>query len=107
VTERDGRVVGAVLSTLEGERNVRARRGDVLTAGGFVFNDAMLARYAPLLRRCAFKVGTETDDGLGIRLGLAAGGEAIRMDAGDVSMAIFPPNTLRKGLFVNRQGQRF
>ncbi|MEZ4331507.1 MAG: FAD-dependent oxidoreductase [Myxococcota bacterium] len=107
VIERDGRVIGAVLSTLEGERLVRARKGVVLTAGGFVYNDAMLARYAPLLRRCAFKVGTETDDGLGIRLGLAAGGEAIRMDAGDVSMAIFPPNALRKGIFVNRQGLRF
>ena len=107
VLERDGRVVGAVLSTLEGERTVRARKGVVLTAGGFIYNDAMLARYAPALLRCGSKVGTETDDGLGIRLGLAAGGEAIRMDAGDVSMAIFPPNRLRSGIFVNRHGQRF
>jgi len=107
VIERDGRVAGAVLSTLEGERVVRARRGVVLTAGGFIFNDTMLDRYAPQLRRCGSKVGTETDDGLGIRLGLAAGGEAIRMDAGDVSMAVFPPNRLRAGIFVNRQGQRF
>ncbi len=47
VIERDGRVMGAVLSTLEGERYVRARRGVILTAGGFIYNDAMLARYAP------------------------------------------------------------
>ncbi|MFO0688134.1 MAG: FAD-dependent oxidoreductase [Myxococcota bacterium] len=107
VLERDGRVVGAVLSTLEGEKTVRARRGVVLTAGGFIYNEAMLARHAPALARCGSKVGTETDDGLGIRLGLAAGGEAIRMDAGDISMAIFPPNRLRSGIFVNRQGQRF
>ena len=107
VIEGDGRVVGAVLSTLEGERTVRARKGVILTAGGFIYNDAMLARYAPELRRCGSKVGTETDDGLGIRLGLAAGGEAIRMDAGDVSMALFPPNRLRNGIFVNRHAQRF
>jgi len=53
----------------------------------FIYNDAKLARYAPALRRCGSKVGTETDDGLGIRLGLAAGGEAIRMDAGYLVLA--------------------
>jgi succinate dehydrogenase/fumarate reductase flavoprotein subunit len=107
VTGSDGRVLGAVLSTLEGERTVRARKGVILTAGGFIYNDAMLERYAPVLRKCQAKVGTETDDGLGIRLGLAVGAEAIRMEAGDVSMAIFPPNDLRRGIFVNRSGQRF
>jgi len=107
VLERDGRVAGAVLATLEGERTVRARRGVVLTAGGFIYDEAMLRRHAPQLARCGSKVGTETDDGSGIRLGLAAGGEAIRMDAGDVSMAVFPPNALRRGLFVDRHGRRF
>jgi len=107
VTASDGRVVGAVATTLEGEKRIRARKGVILTAGGFIYNDAMLERYAPLLRQCKHKVGTETDDGLGIRLGLAVGGEAIRMDAGDISMAIFPPNSLRHGIFINHAGQRF
>lgn len=107
VTASDGHVVGAIATTLEGETRVRARKGVILTAGGFIYNDAMLERYAPLLRQCKHKVGTETDDGLGIRLGLAAGGEAIRMEAGDVSLAIFPPNSLRHGIFVNHAGQRF
>jgi len=107
VVASDGRVVGAVVSTLEGERCVRARKGVILTAGGFIYNQAMVDRYAPALSMCRAKVGTENDDGLGIRLGLAAGGEAIRMDAGDVSMAIFPPNELRRGIFVNEFGQRF
>ncbi len=107
VLASDGAVVGAIASTLDGERRIRARRGVVLTAGGFIYNDAMLERYAPLLRRCKHKVGTEHDDGLGIRLGIAAGGEAIRMEAGDVSMAIFPPNDLRHGIFVDRAGRRF
>ena len=37
----------------------------------------MVDAYAPALRQCKVKIGTENDDGLGIRLGLAAGGEAI------------------------------
>lgn len=107
VLARDGAVVGAIVRSLEGTETIRARRGVVLAAGGFIFDDAMLARHAPLLRRCRQKTGTETDDGLGIRLGLAAGGEAIRMEAGDVSLVVFPPNSLRHGIFVNRHGQRF
>jgi len=107
VQASDGSVIGAVASTLEGEQRIRARRGVVLTAGGFIYNDEMLRQYAPRLLACQHKVGTETDDGSGIRLGLAVGGEAIRMDAGDVSMVLFPPNSLRHGIFVNRYGQRF
>jgi len=107
VAATDGRVVGAIVSTLDGELRVRATRGVVLAAGGFIHNEGMVDRYAPQLARCKMKVGTENDDGLGIRLGLAAGGEAIRMAAGDISLAIFPPNQLRQGVAVNRRGQRF
>lgn len=107
VQASDGRVVGAIARTLEGPTRIRARRGVVLTAGGFIYNEEMLRRYAPLLTQCKHKVGTENDDGSGIRLGVAVGGEAIRMEAGDISMAVFPPNSLRHGIFVNAQGQRF
>ena len=103
----DGRIVGAVVSTLEGERRVRAHRGVILSTGGFIYNQPMVDRHAPALSMCRGKVGTEHDDGLGIRLGLAVGAEAIRMDAGDISLAIFPPNELRTGIFVNASGQRF
>ena len=107
VVASDGRVVGARVASARETQHVRARRGVVLAAGGFIFNESMVEQYAPRLRRCRNKVGTESDDGLGIRLGLAAGGEAIRMEAGDISLAVFPPNPLRRGLFVNGQGQRF
>ncbi len=107
VVASDGRVIGAVVHSPEGSATVRARRGVVLTTGGFIYDDDMLRTHAPELARCRHKVGTENDDGSGIRLGLAVGGEAIRMSAGDVSLAIFPPNQLKKGLFVNRWGQRF
>lgn len=107
VVASDGRVLGAVVSTLEGVRHVRARGGVVLAAGGFIFNREMLRSYAPLLQQCKAKVGTENDDGLGIRLGLAAGGEAIRMETGDISLVLFPPNQLRQGILVNARGQRY
>lgn len=107
VQASDGRVVGAIAHTVEGRRRIRARKGLVLTAGGFIYNDDMVRRYAPLLQQCKYKVGTETDDGSGIRLGVAVGGEAIRMETGDISLAVFPPNDLRFGICVTGQGQRF
>jgi len=107
VTSSDGSVAGVLARSSEGDSAIRARRGVVLSTGGFIFNDGMLERYAPLLRGCKAKVGTEYDDGSGIRLGLAAGGEAIRMETGDISLPLFPPNQLRMGIFVNQKGQRF
>jgi succinate dehydrogenase/fumarate reductase flavoprotein subunit len=105
--EPDGRVAGVATRALGGEQTVRARRGVVLTAGGFVNDKAMLRRHAPLLARCKYRVGSEGDDGSGIRLGLGAGAAAIRMDAGDVSLPFYPPHSLMHGLLVNRHGQRF
>ncbi len=107
VRAADGRVVG-VVARLDGDDVcVRARRGVVLSAGGFIWNDAMLARYAPRLLRTEFKIGTENDDGSGIRMGAAAGAATLRMEAGDITLPIFPPLSLKQGLYVNRAGQRF
>jgi succinate dehydrogenase/fumarate reductase flavoprotein subunit len=107
VVESDGRVCGVVVHELGEERCIRARSGVVLTSGGFIWNDEMLARYAPQLLRGKAKVGTETDDGSGIRMGMAAGGAAIHMSAGDITLAIFPPVKLKQGLYVDRVGQRY
>ncbi|MAE96214.1 MAG: FAD-dependent oxidoreductase [Planctomycetota bacterium] len=107
VQASDGRIVGLALR-VEGERRfVRARRGVVLTAGGFIHDEAMLARYAPDLARCRYKVGTEGDDGSGIRMAAAAGAATLRMDAGDVTLPLFPPVVLKEAVFVNGFGQRF
>jgi succinate dehydrogenase/fumarate reductase flavoprotein subunit len=96
-----------VARTHAGERAVRARRGVVLATGGFIHDDAMLARHAPWLLRCKVRIGCEGDDGSGIRLGMAAGAEAIRLDAASISLPYYPPKRLKQGLLVNRQGQRF
>ena len=73
VMERDGRVVGVLVSQGKREHFIEARRGVVLTTGGFIWNDTMLREFAPDLLRCQHRVGTPSDDGSGIRLGIAAG----------------------------------
>jgi succinate dehydrogenase/fumarate reductase flavoprotein subunit len=107
VVTADGSVAGCALR-IDGERRyVRARGGVVLCAGGFVNSKEMLARHAPLLGTCKYRVGTTYDDGSGIRMGAAAGGEPIHMSHGSVSLPIVPPKQLQKGILVNRHGQRF
>lgn len=107
IVESDGRVCGIVVREAGEERCIRARRAVILTSGGFIWNDEMLSRYAPRLRLGQYKTGTETDDGSGIRMGMAAGGAAIHMAEGDISLVIFPPVTLKEGIYVNRVGQRY
>ena len=101
------RVVGVVARSAGESLCVRARRGVVLCAGGFVMNDAMLARHAPILARCSMRVGSDGDDGRGIRMGQGAGGDVVRMGQGEVALPTTIPNRLGRGIFVNRQGLRF
>jgi succinate dehydrogenase/fumarate reductase flavoprotein subunit len=67
----------------------------------------MMRTYLPRLRRCKFRVGAEGDDGSGIRLGQAAGGAVVHMEAGSISLPVTQPWSLKRGLLVNGQGQRF
>jgi len=107
VVEADGRVRGVEARVGREVLRVRARRGVVLASGGFIYDEKSVARHAPWLLRCRAKTGTENDDGSGIWMGVAAGGAAIRMDAGDITLPIFPPVVLKQGIFVNAQAQRF
>ncbi len=86
---------------------VKARRGVVLATGGFIFNREMVAKHAPQLLQCNYKVGTEGDDGSGINMGLGAGGEAINMSEGLVLNAYYPPASHLKGVLIDGLGQRF
>ncbi|HEY1830234.1 MAG TPA: FAD-dependent oxidoreductase [Acidimicrobiales bacterium] len=103
----DGRVVGVQAQRFGQTVSLRARRGVVLTAGGFIFNDDMLRQHCPPLVRGTFKVGTEGDDGRGIRMAQALGASVRNMYAGEVSLPITPPRGLINGILVNGQGQRF
>ena len=67
----------------------------------------MLRQHCPPLVRGSFKVGTEGDDGRGIRMAQALGASVRNMYAGEVSLPLTPPRTLIHGILVNGQGQRF
>jgi 3-oxo-5alpha-steroid 4-dehydrogenase len=107
VQEPDGTVIGVVAENFGEERKIRARRGVILTTGGFIYNQEMIANNQPLVSRCMMRVGAEGDDGSGIRLGVAAGGATIHMDAASISLPATQPWGLKRGLLVNRHGQRF
>ena len=103
----DGRVEGVAAQCFGEERLIRSRGGVILTTGGFVLNDEMLLSHAPLALRCGMRVAATGDDGSGINLGVAAGAATIHMDAISVSLPITQPWGLKRGILVNRQGQRF
>ena len=107
IVDEDGRVIGVHATTAGEPRSYRAQRGVVLCAGGFVNNREMIRQYAPALRKARFRASTEGDDGRGIRMGMGAGGAAIRMSMGSVTLPFYPPKKLMRGIFVNQYGQRF
>lgn len=85
---------------------IRARRGVVLTTGGFVFNREMMQQHAPRFFD-NMRLGTTGCDGSGIRLGLSVGAGLDRMHKASAWRFINPPTVWPKGIVVNRQGQRF
>jgi len=107
VQAADGRVVGVVARRERERIAVKARRALVLATGGFIMNREMVAKHAPHLLQCNYRVGTPGDDGSGIRMGMGAGGDAINMGEGLVLNAYYPPSSHLKGVLVDRNGQRF
>jgi len=105
VRERDGSVVGVVGRQYGHEVTVRARRGVVLATGGFIHNEDMVRRHAPVLLGHP-KVGTDGDDGRGILMGQSVGAAVKGMDAGQAGIAL-PPLLLVRTVLVDAAGQRF
>lgn len=85
---------------------VSARRGVILSAGGFVNNREMMRRHAPAYRG-GLPLGTQGDDGSGIRLGVEAGGAAARLEMVSAWRFLTPPSALLQGVLVDESGRRF
>jgi 3-oxo-5alpha-steroid 4-dehydrogenase len=100
-----GRVVGVIARRFGDLVTYRARRGVVLTTGGFVDDEQMLAEHAPQLLGHG-KVSDGRDDGSGIRMGAAVGGALRRMGTVQTALSLVPGLTAR-GIVVNALGQRF
>ncbi|HTZ92388.1 MAG TPA: FAD-binding protein [Streptosporangiaceae bacterium] len=115
---------GAVALVVEGDRVCGARwrsydrsgqvrsgvvraRSTILAAGGFVMNPDMVAQHVPALAEKPFVLGTPYDDGLGIKLGMSVGGQALHMDQAFITAPFYPPGQLLTGIIVNRAGRRF
>ncbi|BBZ53531.1 MULTISPECIES: FAD-binding protein [Mycolicibacterium] len=89
----------------------------VIAAGGFAMNPEMVAEHTPALGQKRktkhhgevepYILGNPNDDGLGIKLGVSAGGVAKNLDQLFITAACYPPEILLTGVIVNKDGQRF
>lgn len=102
-----GRVVGVRFRAGGREMAVQARGGVVLAMGGFLFNPEMIATFVPEAARCTYPLGTDADDGRGIRLAMGAGAAVANMDALECHVPFHPPRRLSAGIIVDGAGQRF
>ncbi len=112
----DGAVVGAGWKHFADTGAIKAK-SVVIAAGGFAMNPDMVAEHTPALgqpRRtkhhglvAPYILGNPNDDGLGIRLGVSAGGVAKNLDQLFITAAAYPPEILLTGVIVNKDGMRF
>ncbi|HEU5008094.1 MAG TPA: FAD-dependent oxidoreductase [Jatrophihabitantaceae bacterium] len=101
----DGRVAGVRARGYGEDVEYRAQRGVVITTGGFVDNETMLAAHAPRLLGHG-KVSDGNDDGSGITMALEVGAAVRHMAEVQVALTIVPELAAR-GMVVNALGQRF
>ena len=107
VQESDGSIIGVVAEVFGESHALRARRGVVITTGGFILEDRMLDQHMPFVKGVHMRVAAAGDDGSGIRLGVAAGAATSHMDKASISLPVTQPWGLKRGILVNAQGQRF
>jgi 3-oxo-5alpha-steroid 4-dehydrogenase len=107
IVDDAGAVVGLVVRQNQQELNVRARKGVILCAGGFVMNEEMIRKYAPMLTAGTTPIGNPGDTGTGIMMGISVGGAAINMHEGFISLPYYPPASMTRGIVINDQSQRF
>jgi succinate dehydrogenase/fumarate reductase flavoprotein subunit len=101
-----GSVVGVVWRRFTETGAIRAK-SVIIATGGFVMNPEMVAAYTPKLAENPFALGSTYDDGLGIRMGVSAGGATLHMDQLFITAPVYPPSILLTGIIVNKLGQRF
>jgi 3-oxo-5alpha-steroid 4-dehydrogenase len=107
IIDDEDAVVGVVIRKDQRELNVRATKGVILCAGGFVMNEEMVRRYAPGLAAGNVPIGNPGDTGTGILMGMGVGGADINMHEGFVSLPYYPPASMTEGIVINDKGQRF
>lgn len=83
LVKQGSRIVGVKARNLKGETTfVRAKKGVLLAAGGFVMNREMLKKYVPsAYRGAAAAYGMPCDTGECTRMGLGAGADLVGLDS--------------------------
>lgn len=107
IADEAGEIHGVVVRIDGQEKNIRARKGVILCAGGFVMNADMVKQYCPRLKAGSVPIGNPGDTGTGILMGQGAGGALINMNEAFITLPFYPPSSLTYGIFVNAQAQRF
>lgn len=87
------------------KRYYQARKGIIISSGGFVFNKGMMEEFAPVYAR-TMCLGTPGDDGRGIMLGHSAGADIIDMASCAASRFYAPPEPFVFGVLVDDNGNR-
>ncbi|EUA35491.1 FAD binding domain protein [Mycobacterium xenopi 3993] len=106
VVDASGAVTGVLWKRFT-ETGAAKAKSVIIAAGGFVMNKEMVAAYTPKLAEKPFVLGSTYDDGLGIRLGVSAGGATEHMDQAFITAPAYPPAILLTGIIVNKFGKRF
>lgn len=84
---------------------IRARKGVVLSAGGFIHNPQMLTRTAPAYLS-AHPLGTIADDGSGIKLGMSVGADTGSLGTISAWKFLYQPENWVKSCAVGPDGKR-
>lgn len=99
------RVLANLFQKWDKEQSVRVKKGIVLSAGGFVFNKAMVEQATGHRMLTPHALG-EDCNGSGIRLGLAQGAGVGRLDRLTYWRFYAPPHAWLKAIAVGNKGQR-
>ena len=84
---------------------VQARRGVVISSGGYYYNRNMMEQFAPRYLS-GVPLGTIADDGSGVQLGASVGGVTGLMDSISAWRFINPPQAFVHGILVDAKGER-
>ena len=116
ILDDDDAVVGVAWRHFTETGAVKAK-SVIIAAGGFAMNPEMVAEHTPALGRprrtkhhglvAPYILGNPNDDGLGLRMGVSAGGVAENMNEQFITAAAYPPEVLLTGVIVNKEGKRF
>ena len=107
VVNEDNEIVGVAFKKDNRMQYAKANKGVILSAGGFVMNEEMIASYLPFQTSFAAPYGNPWDKGDGIQMGMSINANIINMDEAFFGVYFYPPESLTNGIFINVQGKRF